>query len=118
MGITKSGTYVSQAKEGSQTADTITAANVAKMYGQVINGAGANIIWLMNPDAFQQVVTMTLGNNIIWAGPNSGFKDAPNGTLLGRPVILTDACQTVGDKFDITMPNGRKMPTVVKGITR
>lgn len=24
----------------------------------------------------------------------------------------------VGDKFDITMPNGRKMPTVVKGITR
>lgn len=105
MGITKSGVIVTQTKESGQSADTIVAANIAKMYARVIQGAGSNLVWLINPDAFPQVVTMTLGNNVIWMAPNSGAKDAPNGSLLGRPIVLTDACQTLGDKFDIILGN-------------
>lgn len=105
LGITKSGSYVSQAKETSQTADTINAQNVAKMLGRIIEGPGANIVWLINPDAYNQIITMTLNNNPVWTPPQSGFKDAPSGFLLGRPIIKTDTCQTLGDKFDIILAN-------------
>lgn len=105
LGITKSLAYVSQAKETSQTADTINGFNVAKMLGRLIQGPGANVVWLINPDAYNQVITMTLNNNPVWTAPQSGFKDAPSGFLLGRPIMQTDTCQTLGDKFDIILAN-------------
>lgn len=104
-GILQAGCLVAQAKETSQTADTITAANVAKMYGRVIKGAGANLVWLVNPDAYQQIVTMTLGDQPIWTAPAQGARQAPDGMLFGRPIILTDACDTVGDQGDIILAN-------------
>lgn len=114
LGITKSSAYVSQAKETSQTADTINAQNVAKMLGRVIGGAGARFAWLINPDAYNQVITMTLNNNPVWTPPNAGFKDAPSGFLLGKPIIQTDTCQTLGDKFDIILANMAGYTTITK----
>ena len=105
LGIKNSGAIVSQAKETSQTADTINGYNVAKMLGRLIGGVGARDVWLINPDAYNQIITMTLNNNPVWTMPAGGFKDAPNGLLLGRQVILTDACQTLGDKYDIILAN-------------
>lgn len=105
LGILTAAALVAQAKETSQTADTIVAANVAKMYGRCIKGAGANLVWLLNPDAYAQVITMTLGNQPIWTAPVQGMRNAPDGLLLGRPIILTDACDTVGDQGDIILAN-------------
>jgi len=105
LGILKAASLVVQAKETSQTADTIVAANIAKMYGRVMKGAGANLKWLINPDAFQQIVTLQLNNNPIWVPANEGFKGAPDGLLLGRPIVMTDACDTVGDQGDIILAN-------------
>lgn len=105
LGILKSGSLVTQAKESGQAADTIVAANIAKMYARCIMGAGANAVWLVNPDAFPQIMTLTLNNNPIWVPANEGFKAAPNGLLMGRPIVLTDACDTVGDVGDIIFAN-------------
>ncbi len=105
LGILAGGSTVSQAKESGQAADTVVALNVAKMYGRVIMGAGANVVWLINPDVYQQIITLTLNNNPIWVPNNQGFQGAPNGLLLGRPIIMTDACDTVGDVGDIILAN-------------
>lgn len=105
LGIMVAASTVSQAKETSQTAATINAANIAKMFGRVIGGAGAKLAWLAHPDAFNQIITLTLNNNPIWTPPSEGFKAAPNGLLLGRPVLLTDACQTLGTVGDIILGN-------------
>lgn len=105
LGITKSPGIVSQTKETSQAADSIVAANIAKMYARGLGGAGADFVWLINPDAFSQIITLTLNSNPIWVPANSGFKGAPDGVLMGRPVILTDTCQTLGDKYDIIYAN-------------
>jgi HK97 family phage major capsid protein len=105
LGILNAACLVAQAKEGSQAADTIVAGNIAKMYGRVIMGAGANVVWLMNPDCFQQVMQLSLNSNPIWVPSNQGFQSAPNGLLMGRPIILTDACDTVGDQGDIILAN-------------
>lgn len=105
LGILTAASLVAQAKETSQTADTINANNVAKMYGRCIKGAGARLAWLINPDAFNQLITMTIGNQPIYTAPNEGIKGAPDGLLLGRPVIFTDACDTLGDQGDIILAN-------------
>ncbi len=105
LGIMKSASVVSQAKESGQAADTIVAGNIAKMYGRCIMGAGSNVVWLLNPDAFQQVMTLSLNSNPIWVPANQGFTGAPNGLLMGRPIVLTDACDTVGDVGDIILAN-------------
>lgn len=103
LGFFKSAALVSVAKEGSQTADTVVAANVAKMYSRVINPSKA--IWYANQDVLPQLMVMVIGNQPIWTPPNSGFAAAPGGWLLGRPVRFCESCQTVGDKGDIFMTN-------------
>lgn len=105
LGITKSAAYVSQAKETSQTADTINTNNIAKMFGRLIMGAGSNVVWLINPDAYNQVLTLVVGTQPVWTPPQSGFMSAPSGFLLGRPIIQTDTLQTLGDKFDVILAN-------------
>ena len=105
LGILNAASLVTQAKEGSQAADTIVAGNIAKMYGRVIKGAGANLVWLINPDAYAQIITMTLGDQPIWTAPVQGMRNAPDGLLMGRPIVLTDACDTVGDLGDIILGN-------------
>lgn len=105
LGYMKSASLVSVAKENAQTADTIVAANVAKMFARMINVSRA--IWYINQDALPQLMTMVLGNQPIWTPPNSGFTNSPGGLLLGRPVRFNEHCETVGDKGDIHFANLR-----------
>lgn len=104
LGILNGGSVVQVAKETGQAADSVVAANVAKMYARVLMGGGQTV-WLMNPDVFPQVITLSLNSNPIWVPANEGFKGAPSGLLLGRPIVLTDACDTVGDVGDLILAN-------------
>jgi HK97 family phage major capsid protein len=104
LGILRGGSVVEVAKETSQAADSIVAANIAKMYARVFK-AGGPVVWLHNPDAFPQIITLSLNSNPIWVPNNQGFQGAPNGFLLGRPLIETDACDTVGDVGDLILAN-------------
>ncbi|MEY2633850.1 MAG: hypothetical protein RIR00_2504 [Pseudomonadota bacterium] len=105
LGILNAASFVAQAKESGQAADTVVALNIAKMYARTIMSGGSNMVWLMNPDVFPQIMTLTLNNNPIWVPSNQGFTGAPNGLLMGRPIVLTDACDTVGDQGDIVCAN-------------
>lgn len=104
---------VSVAKEGSQAADTVVAANVAKMYAR---GLGRNRgVWMINDDVLPQVITLQIGNQPIWTPPNAGMQNAPAGLLLGRPLIVTQLCKTVGDKGDIVFANWGYYRSIMKG---
>jgi Phage capsid family. len=105
LGYMKANALVSVAKEAAQAADTIVAANIAKMFARMINVSRAT--WYINQDALPQLMTMTLGNQPIWTPPNTGFNNAPGGLLLGRPVRFNEHCETVGDKGDIHFVNLR-----------
>jgi HK97 family phage major capsid protein len=99
LGILTSSGTVSVAKESAQAADTIVAKNLANMYGRMIK-QGGNLVWIAHPDTFAQIITLTLGDKSIWS---DNFKDMPNGALLGKPLVLSDACATLGDKGDIIL---------------
>jgi len=64
-----------------------------------------NAVWLINQDIEPQLFTMA------WEGSSSSvpaylpanapLAGSPTASLLGRPVIATQACETLGDKGDI-----------------
>ena len=111
LGIMAAPATVSQAKEGSQTAATINATNVAKMFGRVIGATNAT--WLINPDAYHQLPLMTIGDMPVWLPP-SGLSSAPGGLLFGRPVVMSDTCATLGTVGDIILGNFAGYKTITK----
>jgi len=112
-GIINSAAIVAQAKEGSQTADTINKENVAKMLGRLPAGSMGRAVWLIHNDAYNQLITMNSGGDLIWTSPN-GMSAAPAGLLLGRPVIVTQSCQTLGDLNDIILADLSQYRTITK----
>jgi len=100
-GYLSAAALVTVAKETSQAAATIVAANVAKMFSRMLGSSIPRAVWLANSDTLPQLMTMTLGDQPIWTPPASGFVDAPGGRLFGRPIILTEHCDTLGTAGDI-----------------
>lgn len=103
LGFMNAASLVTVAKESSQTADTIVAENVAKMFSRLLPGNISGAVWLANPDTLPQIMTMKIGDQPIWTPPNAGFAGAPGGFLLGRPLMLSEHCDTVGDLGDIVL---------------
>lgn len=110
LGMKNSGALVTVAAEGSQTADTLHGDNVIKMWARMPGAVRGRSVWLINQDLEPQLMklgvvvgtaagTATGGMPVYM--PPGGLSAAPYGTLLGRPVILTEACAAIGDVGDI-----------------
>lgn len=125
LGILNSGALVTVTKEGSQLADTIVANNVIKMWSRLYSGNRANAVWLINQDIEAQLYTMALpgkdntGASVSGWGshvfmPAGGLSGSQYATLFGRPVIPTQACETLGDKGDIILADLSAYLTAIK----
>lgn len=103
LGIIQSPFTVTVSKEGSQSADTVLAANVLKMYARMFPGSRANAAWYINPAVEEQLRLMVDGNDqYIYLAPGSQMNQTPYGSLLGRPVIpLMGGMPALGDLGDI-----------------
>lgn len=112
LGILNSPALVSVAKEGSQIADTLVASNVIKMYSRMYAPSRSRAVWVVNQDIEPMLLTMSLpgkdntGSSVTGWGvpvymPANGFSGSPFATLFGRPVIPSQATETLGDKGDI-----------------
>ncbi len=113
LGFINSLAFISQAKETSQTADTIVAANVTKMLGRLPVQMRRNAVWLVHPDAENQFPLMVIGDQPVYLPPG-GIRGEVFGNLLGRPVIPHQTCQTLGDEGDIYLVDLRQYLTAVK----
>jgi len=103
LGIFNASALVTVEKETTQTTDTIVAANIAKMYSRMPASSMNSAIWLLSQDVLPQIVTLTLGDQPIYQPPTGDR--APLGTLLGRPIVLSQHCRALGDKGDIYFVN-------------
>jgi HK97 family phage major capsid protein len=113
LGILTSGALVSVAKEDAQNDDTLLAQNVAKMYARMPAASISRAVWLINQDVLPQLLSMTLGDALVYLPPN-GIADAPFGTLLGRPVILSQHMRTLGDEGDILFADLSQYLSLIK----
>jgi len=115
-GLLNSGFKVQVAKESGQTADTVVARNVIKMWSAMIPQARAGAVWLINPAVEPQLLTMKDDNdNFIYLAPGSQMNQSPYALLLGRPVIpMIGATKALGDEGDITFVNLAYYYTILK----
>ncbi len=104
LGILNGGDLITVAKEGSQAADTLQMENITKMWSRMYARVRPRAVWLINQDIEPQLLTMgfpTAATAVPVYLPVNGLSATPYATLLGRPVIPTEACNTLGDKGDI-----------------
>lgn len=113
LGWFTSGAKVSVAKETSQTAATVNATNIAKMYARNRKPGQSN--WYINQDVLPQLPLLTIGQQPAWAPPSQGLTGAPGGLLLGRPVKFLENCQTLGTQGDIQFVNPKGYYVAHKG---
>lgn len=112
LGILNSPCIISQAAEGSQTADTLHGLNIVKMWARMPTAWRSSAVWLIHPDNEAQLMTVGLqvgspagtmtGGSLLYMPPG-GLSGQQYGTLLGRPVVPTQVCQAPGDVGDIIL---------------
>lgn len=104
LGWMKAPCLITILKESGQAAATIKPENVLKMYGRLLADGGSPF-WLANRNALPQIATMTIGNQPIWTPPVAGMKEAPQGMLLGLPIVWSEHAETLGTKGDLQLVN-------------
>jgi HK97 family phage major capsid protein len=106
MGFMNAGCKVAVSKETGQAARTIVFENIQKMWSRLWAKSMPNAVWYINQDCYPQLNALSL---VIGTGgvpvylPPGGLSAAPFGTLMGRPVMPIEFCETVGTEGDIIL---------------
>jgi HK97 family phage major capsid protein len=119
LGILNSAGTVVVAAESGQAADTIRHLNINAMWGRLAASAKRNAIWVMNSDVESQLGLLSFRDGTstpvpIYIPPG-GVSGSPYGTLMGRPVITSEACPAIGDQGDIMVGDFSQYLSVTKG---
>ena len=115
LGILASPALVSVAAEALQ-GDTVVAENIVHMWAR--RWAPGNYVWLVNQEVEQWLQMMDLpagGAGQLVYVPQGGFSAAPYGTLLGRPVLVSEYCQEIGTAGDIILADLSQYFLATKG---
>lgn len=125
LGIMNAACKVSVAKETSQTAATFHADNAVKMMARMPAQSFSRSVWLINQDVVPQVLKLgfavttaagtAAGAGALYLPPNGLANSSPYGSLLGRPIIVTEACAVLGTVGDVLLCDLSKYLSVVKG---
>jgi HK97 family phage major capsid protein len=118
LGILNAPCLVSQTKETGQTAATIVAENIIKMYSRMPGRSKANAIWLINSECMPQIMqlNMTIGTaGVPLFMPPGGLSQQPYGTIFGKPVIEIEQCAALGTVGDILFVDLSQYLIIEKG---
>ena len=118
LGILNAGCLVTVAKETGQSAATLLFENIVKMYTRLMDSSDANAIWLVNRDILPQLLTMSLAvgtGGIPVYMPASGAADRPLSTLMGKPMLFIEQCETLGTVGDIILADFNEYMLIDKG---
>jgi len=104
LGILNAPCLVTVGAETGQAAATILFENIVKMYSRHFNMAAA--VWVINPNCLPQLASMALnvgtGGAPVWL-PANGISGRPYDTLMGKPIIWSKHCSTLGTVGDIIL---------------
>lgn len=124
LGILAAPATVSVAKETSQPTATFVAENALKMWARMYGPCRSRAVWLYNQDLESQLYQMNfkiknvagtenVGGMPVYVQPG-GISGSPYSTLLGRPMIPTEACNTLGTQGDIILADLTQYMTIMK----
>lgn len=113
LGILKSGSLVTVAKESSQT-DIVKVENLIKMWNRLWGRSRANAVWYINQEVEPYLYTLKIGDTPVYV-PAGGLSEKPYGTLFGRPVIPLEQCNAAGEVGDIILADTTQYLLIDKG---
>ena len=118
QGILVSLGIVSVAKEVGQAADTVVVPNIVKMWSRMWGRSRRNAAWFIHqdlePQLFQLQLPVGTGGQALYMPPG-GLSASPYATLMGRPVVPLEYCQTVGTVGDIILGDFSQYQMIEKG---
>lgn len=102
LGFLNAAATVSVDRTGSSSG-TVVWADVVNMYSRMLPQSLGRAVWVVSPDVFPALATMTVGNVPVWIGnsPSGGGAASPWGTMLGRPLIISEKAKALGTAGDI-----------------
>ena len=93
-------------KESGQGANTLQAANLAKMVARLPAGSYGRSVWLMNNDVLPALFTLNSNNQMLYVpygGGQGAFQGSPYGMLMGRPIIVTQHAKSFSSAGDVML---------------
>lgn len=117
LGILNCGCKIAVDAESGQSADTIVFENIVNMWSRMYGPSRSNAVWLINQDIEPQLYTMSFegtSSSVPAYLPANGLAGSPYSTLMGKPIIPTQACETLGDAGDIILADMSQYWTGVK----
>lgn len=102
LGFMNAPALVTVAKESAQAAATIVTANASKMYSRLLVPPSDRPFWVANRDVFPQLPELKVGDTPVFMPPN-GMTAAPNGMILGYPIVYSEHAQTLGTLGDLVL---------------
>lgn len=102
LGILPAPATIEVPKETGQAAATIVSGNALKMWSRLLSSSATRAVWIANPDALQYLGSCTWENGAPAYATGNGT-GASGGYLMGRPVLLTEACPALGQKGDLIL---------------
>jgi HK97 family phage major capsid protein len=118
LGLMNSAALVSVSAETGQATKTVLTENVTKMWARLHMAARKNAVWFINQDIEPQLHLMTLGvgtGGVVTYMPPGGLSSPHYATLLGRPVITIEQCQTLGTTGDIILADLKQVVAATRG---
>jgi HK97 family phage major capsid protein len=118
-GCLNAASLVVVAKETGQANATIVQPNISKMRSRLLVGNLKNAVWVGNPDILPALESLVVGQIPIFLPPGTGIREAYNdGTLNGRPLILSEHANALGTQSDLSLIalNGYRTITKAGGI--
>ncbi|HUY04381.1 MAG TPA: phage major capsid protein [Rhodocyclaceae bacterium] len=91
------------AKESGQATSTVALANITKMIARLPPGSYPKSQWLVTPDALPALFGLTLGNYPIYLPISQGAQGSPYGTLMGRPIMVSQHASAFSAQGDIQL---------------
>ena len=117
QGALVSGAVVTVAKDAGQATNTLSPLNLANMIARLPEGSFPNAVWIINNDVLPALFTLTLGNYPIYiptGGVTGGVQGSPYGTLLGRPIIVSQHANTFSSQGDVILVDLSYYQTITK----
>jgi HK97 family phage major capsid protein len=118
LGFMNAGCKIAVSKETGQAAATILFENITKMWARLTARSMKRAEWWINQDAMPQLMALSM---VIGTGgvpvylPPGGLSGSPYGTLMGRPVIPLEYCETLGTEGDIVLVDPSQYVMIDKG---
>jgi HK97 family phage major capsid protein len=114
QGFMNAGALVVVSKESGQATLTLQIQNIAKMVARLPSGSYGRSVWMINNDVLPALFTLSLGNYPIYLPVNAGAKENPYGSLMGRPVMVSQHCASFTNQGDIVLSDMSFVQSITK----